>query len=122
MLDSDSDLESEIVPHQDAEIPDGDKKPAAKKTTPEEQRKRKEEAAKVMASMRASPTTKQDTDSQESHKKAPKKAHQSESTKKLVRASTVAIPGKTLNPIQAGKKPKRRKKHVTHNMRSVHFP
>jgi len=117
IIDRDSDLDSEILPHEDAEIPDGEKKPAAKKTTPDEQRKRKEEAAKVMASMRGSPTTKQDTDSQESLKEAPKKAHQSETRKKL-RASTVAIPGKTQNPIQAGKKPKRRK-NMSHTISRV---
>jgi hypothetical protein len=51
IIHSDSDLDSEILPHKDAEILDGDKKPTAKKTTPDKQRKRKEEAAKVMASL-----------------------------------------------------------------------
>ena len=41
IIDGDSDLDSEIFPHEDAEIPDGDKKPAAEKTTPDEQRNKK---------------------------------------------------------------------------------
>ena len=112
IIDRDSDLDSEILPHEDAEIPDGDKKLAAIKTTPDEQRKRKEEAAKVMASLQGTPT-KHDTNRQGSHKEASKTAHQSESSK-TQRASTVATPGKTQISIQAGKKPKRHMKHVTH--------
>ena len=75
-----------------------------------------------MASLRGKPTTKQDTNSQEVLKEPPKKAHQSERRKKLLRASTVATPGKTLISIQAGNKRKRHKKHITDNIQGSPNP
>jgi hypothetical protein len=92
IINGDSDLESEIFPHEDAEIPDGDKKPAAKKTTPDEQRDgdkkmaavdktpddHRKEVAKVMASLRQTPTL-YDMEKQVALKEPPKKPNEAQS-------------------------------------------
>jgi hypothetical protein len=107
IINSSDSEQDQTFPDADAEITDGDRKPAASEITPDKHRK---EAAKVMASLLPQNPTLHDTERQEALKEPPKKANEAQSKKRKIL------------PILPGTKQRRGKKHYKQKSNGIPNP